>query len=67
MRPRFLPRPPNMRRVVVVVPSLFTLFNLFFGIWSMSRGFSTHWPDASRASPTPARASAPNSTVWWTS
>jgi CDP-diacylglycerol---serine O-phosphatidyltransferase len=40
MRPRFLPR-PNMRRVVVVVPSLFTLFNLFFGIWSMvlaSRG-----------------------------
>jgi CDP-diacylglycerol--serine O-phosphatidyltransferase len=24
-----------MRRVVVVVPSLFTLFNLFFGIWSM--------------------------------
>ncbi len=26
---------PNMRRVVVVVPSLFTLFNLFFGIWSM--------------------------------
>lgn len=31
--PRF-PR-PTMRRVVVVVPSLFTLFNLFFGIWSM--------------------------------
>jgi CDP-diacylglycerol--serine O-phosphatidyltransferase len=34
-------RPPNMRRVVVVVPSLFTLFNLFFGFWSMvlaSRG-----------------------------
>jgi CDP-diacylglycerol---serine O-phosphatidyltransferase len=33
--------PPGMRRVVVVVPSLFTLFNLFFGIWSMvlaSRG-----------------------------
>lgn len=26
---------PNIRRVVVVVPSLFTLFNLFFGIWSM--------------------------------
>jgi len=24
-----------MRRVVVVVPSLFTLFNLFFGIWAM--------------------------------
>ena len=38
--PRF-PRPASMRRVVVVVPSLFTLFNLFFGIWSMvlaSRG-----------------------------
>jgi len=38
-------RPPlrsgPIRRVVVVVPSLFTLFNLFFGIWSMvlaSRG-----------------------------
>ena len=32
---------PSMRRVVIVVPSLFTLFNLFFGIWSMvlaSRG-----------------------------
>lgn len=32
---------PHIRRVVVVVPSLFTLFNLFFGIWSMvlaSRG-----------------------------
>ena len=30
-----------MRRVVIIVPSLFTLFNLFFGIWSMvhaSRG-----------------------------
>jgi CDP-diacylglycerol--serine O-phosphatidyltransferase len=24
-----------MRRAVIVVPSLFTLFNLFFGIWSM--------------------------------
>src|SRR2546425_1134823 len=33
--------PTPMRRVVIVVPSLFTLFNLFFGIWSMvlaSRG-----------------------------
>ena len=30
-------RPPQfpIRRVVIVVPSLFTLFNLFFGIWSM--------------------------------
>src|SRR2546421_2661720 len=30
-----------MRRVVIVVPSLFTLFNLFFGIWAIvlaSRG-----------------------------
>lgn len=26
---------PGIRRVVVVVPSLFTLFNLFFGFWSM--------------------------------
>jgi CDP-diacylglycerol--serine O-phosphatidyltransferase len=37
---RRFPR-PTMRRVVVVVPSLFTLFNLFFGIWAMvlaSRG-----------------------------
>ena len=25
-----------MRRVVVIVPSLFTLFNLFFGIWSIT-------------------------------
>lgn len=31
---RRFPR-PSMRRVVIVVPSLFTLFNLFFGIWSM--------------------------------
>jgi CDP-diacylglycerol---serine O-phosphatidyltransferase len=31
--PRFAPT--NIRRVVVVVPSLFTLFNLFFGFWSM--------------------------------
>jgi phosphatidylserine synthase len=26
---------PGVRRVVVVVPSMFTLANLFFGIWSM--------------------------------
>src|SRR3989441_6114612 len=32
---RRFPR-PDMRRVVIVVPSLFTLFNLFFGIWSMA-------------------------------
>ncbi|HTR21177.1 MAG TPA: CDP-diacylglycerol--serine O-phosphatidyltransferase [Gemmatimonadales bacterium] len=39
MRPP--PIRPNVRRVVIIVPSLFTLFNLFFGIWSMvhaSRG-----------------------------
>jgi CDP-diacylglycerol--serine O-phosphatidyltransferase len=39
---RRLPRRrPNVRRVVVVVPSMFTLANLFFGIWSIvlaSRG-----------------------------
>ena len=29
-------RRSGMRRVVVIVPSLFTLFNLFFGIWSMT-------------------------------
>src|SRR6266702_302536 len=33
-RVRPFPR-PSIRRVVVVVPSLFTLFNLFFGIWAM--------------------------------
>ena len=34
--PPFLPRRIGVRRVIVVVPSLFTLFNLFFGIWSMT-------------------------------
>ncbi len=29
------PRAHRVRRVVIVVPSLFTLANLFFGIWSM--------------------------------
>jgi CDP-diacylglycerol---serine O-phosphatidyltransferase len=29
------PRVHRVRRVVIVVPSLFTLANLFFGIWSM--------------------------------
>jgi CDP-diacylglycerol---serine O-phosphatidyltransferase len=33
MRPP--PFPTNVRRAVIIVPSLFTLFNLFFGIWSM--------------------------------
>jgi CDP-diacylglycerol---serine O-phosphatidyltransferase len=33
---RGLPRRrPNVRRVVVVVPSMFTLANLFFGIWAI--------------------------------
>jgi CDP-diacylglycerol--serine O-phosphatidyltransferase len=32
------PPPLPLRRVVIVVPSLFTLFNLFFGIWSMVLG-----------------------------
>jgi CDP-diacylglycerol--serine O-phosphatidyltransferase len=31
VRPPLLP----LRRVVIVVPSLFTLFNLFFGMWAM--------------------------------
>jgi CDP-diacylglycerol---serine O-phosphatidyltransferase len=32
-----LPSPRRgVRRVVIIVPSLFTLFNLFFGIWSMT-------------------------------
>lgn len=29
------PPPLPLRRVVIVVPSLFTLFNLFFGIWAI--------------------------------
>ena len=32
---RFPRRRPNVRRVVVVVPSMFTLANLFFGIWAL--------------------------------
>jgi CDP-diacylglycerol--serine O-phosphatidyltransferase len=41
VRPLPRRRRPNVRRVVVVVPSMFTLANLFFGIWSIvlsSRG-----------------------------
>ena len=34
-----LPR-PNMRRVVVVMPSAFTLGNLFFGFWSIVSAFN---------------------------
>ncbi len=32
-------RSPRVRRVVVVLPSLFTLANLFFGIWSIVLSF----------------------------
>ena len=28
-------RKPRVRRAIIVVPSLFTLANLFFGIWSI--------------------------------
>ncbi len=34
-----LPR-PDMRRVVVVMPSAFTLGNLFFGFWSIVSAFN---------------------------
>jgi len=33
-------RRPNMRRVVVVMPSAFTLGNLFFGFWSIVSAFN---------------------------
>ena len=33
-------RPPGIRRVVVVVPSFFTLTNLFFGFWAMVMAFN---------------------------
>ena len=33
-------RPQGIRRVVVVVPSFFTLANLFFGFWSIIAAFS---------------------------
>ena len=32
-------RPPDMRRVVIVVPSAFTLGNMFFGMWAMVNAF----------------------------
>lgn len=32
--------PPGMRRVVVVVPSFFTLANLFFGFWAIVTAFN---------------------------
>ncbi len=33
-------RPPDMRRVVVVMPSAFTLGNLFFGFWAIVSAFN---------------------------
>ncbi len=35
LRPRAGLAPPNIRRVVVVMPSAFTLGNLFFGFWAI--------------------------------
>jgi len=72
---------PSMRRVVIVVPSLFTLFNLFFGICpcaGVAREFyRAGWYiffagvlDALdgrwRGCRAPAPGSAPSSTAWWT-
>ncbi|MGH7630557.1 MAG: CDP-diacylglycerol--serine O-phosphatidyltransferase [Gemmatimonadales bacterium] len=36
-------RPPDMRRVVVVMPSAFTLGNLFFGFWSIVYAFNGNY------------------------
>ncbi len=36
-------RPGRMRRVVVVVPSAFTLGNLFFGIWAIVSGLNGNY------------------------
>ena len=33
-------RQPGLRRVVVVVPSFFTLANLFFGFWAIVSAFN---------------------------
>ena len=38
----------GVRRVVVIVPSLFTLFNLFFGFWSMTLAARSEFYRASR-------------------
>ncbi|MDH5643326.1 MAG: CDP-diacylglycerol--serine O-phosphatidyltransferase [Gemmatimonadota bacterium] len=40
-------RRPRVQRVVVVVPSLFTLANLFFGFWSMILASQGEWYRAS--------------------
>src|SRR3954462_8520229 len=34
---------PSMRHVVVVMPSAFTLGNLFFGFWSIVSAFNGHF------------------------
>ncbi|MGH7701473.1 MAG: CDP-diacylglycerol--serine O-phosphatidyltransferase [Gemmatimonadales bacterium] len=35
--------PPNIRRVVVVIPSAFTLGNLFFGIWAIVSAYNRNF------------------------
>jgi CDP-diacylglycerol--serine O-phosphatidyltransferase len=39
-------RPPDMRRAVVVVPSAFTLGNLFFGIWAIVMAYRGNFMQA---------------------
>jgi CDP-diacylglycerol--serine O-phosphatidyltransferase len=39
-------RPPDMRRVVIVVPSAFTLGNMFFGMWAMVNAFRGNFMSA---------------------
>ena len=72
-----------MRQVVVVMPSAFTLGNLFFGFWAIVSAFNGNfrWAAGSSCSPasstcstagsrgcrTPAPGSARSSTRWWTS
>lgn len=36
-------RPPGVRRIVVVIPSFFTLANLFFGFWSIVSAFNQNY------------------------
>jgi len=45
MPPRRL-RPPDVRRAVVVVPSAFTLGNLFFGIWAVVMAYRGNFMSA---------------------
>lgn len=39
-------RPPDMRRVVIVVPSAFTLGNMFFGMWAIVMAFRGNFMSA---------------------